>query len=763
LQSQFKSTKGSAAKDSILKRTNPADNIKEYLIILRVNIIPIVLILIGSLVVTIFYVMTAKDIYRASTTLKINRPQGSILSSTLMPEFQEIITDRHILNEIEVLKSYRMRLSVSKILLDSFRVNPDRKLYYYISNPESKNTPTEKDIPTLANRLAGIVSINQKRGLDVITLDAEDPSRYEAALIANAYAKAYLNYILDLSRLELTTIREFLEEEKEKKFKDLAKTELALKEFQQRGGIVFLDDQARNLIDQISDFESQKNFIHLDFVAKQKMNYELENELKEVDPELADYLEGQVNEPYVHELQIKIADLESRRDMEATIPSNERLRDKVISEYNRQIEPLKETLNEKIEILKVGIFSITPDNRRDFVQRIFNTGIEVQALKSKDRSIKRILNGYEREFDKLPAQSIELAKLERNQKSVEKLYLILEEKYQEAIINERSQLGNVNIIDYAIIPSSPSKPNRSMIILAGVIIGLALGVGFSFLRNFLDRTIKNPEEIENKGISVLSWIPTIEELKNLTVPKLSFIVAMRTSTAASESFKALRTRIQYSSLEEKKTILVTSTIPEEGKTTVALNLAGTFAQSDKKVLLLDCDLRKPKVHSIFESERFPGLSDYLFSNVSLEKIIRKTTLDNMFYISSGTIPPNPSELLGSKAMSKFMEEIKPKFDVIIVDSPPFITVTDSEILFRITDGTVLVIQANKTPSDAFFKTCERMMSFDSHNFLGVVLNNFNVSKGYGYYYNYYNYYYIYSSKERKKGIFQRTNNKSTKS
>jgi tyrosine-protein kinase Etk/Wzc len=655
-----------------------------------------------------------------------------------------------------------MRLSVSKILLDSFKVNPNKSLCYYIANPESKHVPDKKDIPRLANSLAGIVSINQKRGLDVIALDVESPSNYEAALIANAYAEAYLNYTLDLSRLELTTIREFLDEEKEKKFSDLAKAESSLKEFQQRGGIVFLDDQAKNLVDQISEFEAQKNFILLELVAKQKANSELKKELKEINPELLSYLEGQVNEPYVKELQLKIADMESRRDVEATIPDNEKLRNKIIEDYNKQIKPLKETLENKVQILKAGVYSITPDNRREIVQRLFDTDIEVQGLRLKDKSVKRILARYENDFDKLPAQSIELAKLERDQKSVEKLYLILEEKYQEAVINERSQLGNVSIIDSAVIPASPSKPNRPMIILAGLIIGLALGVGFSFVRNYLDRTIKNPEEIESKGISVLSWIPTIEELKNLTVPKLSFIVAMKSSTAASESFKALRTRIQYSSIKEKKTILITSTIPEEGKTTIALNLAGTFAQSDKKVLLVDCDLRKPKLHSIFESDRFPGLSDYLFSNVSLDKIIRKTSLENLYYISSGTIPPNPSELLGSNLMKEFIEELKSKYDMIIIDSPPFITVTDAEILFRLTDGTVLVVQANKTPSEAFYKSCEKMLSFNSHNFLGVVLNNFNISKGYGYYYNYYNYYYIYSNRNEKKNILQKINNRKTK-
>lgn len=118
-------------------------------------------------------------------------------------------------------------------------------------------------------------------------------------------------------------------------------------------------------------------------------------------------------------------------------------------------------------------------------------------------------------------------------------------------------------------------------------------------------------------------------------------------------------------------------------------------------MLLDCDLRKPRIHNVFETDRYPGLSDYLFSNASLEEITRKTKLDNLSVITSGTIPPNPSELLASKQMKEFLEKMKGIYDFIVIDSPPYISVTDAEILFRITDGTILVLRAGKTPADAF--------------------------------------------------------------
>ncbi|MBK9228757.1 MAG: polysaccharide biosynthesis tyrosine autokinase [Ignavibacteria bacterium] len=353
----------------------------------------------------------------------------------------------------------------------------------------------------------------------------------------------------------------------------------------------------------------------------------------------------------------------------------------------------------------------------------------------------------------LPDQMGELVKLEREKGSAERLFLMLEQKYQEATINERARVGNASILDLGLDNNAPVAPDRPKIILFGVLAGLGLGLAFAFLRNYLDKSIKSPDELESKGASVLSWIPKIEAVSKNGISAPEFIVGNKANSAASEAFKALRTRIQFSKLEsdQLKTILVTSSIPMEGKTIVACNLAGSFAQAGKKVLILDCDLRKPRVHNVFETDKFPGLSDFLFTNVTIEDITRRTPMDNLYFITSGTIPPNPSELLGSVQMKQFMNKLKESYDIIIVDSPPFITVTDSEILYNITDGTVLVCQANKTPSDAFWKTYDRLSKKYPHHLLGCVLNNFNFKSSYGYYYNYY---YYYSQPESNKKILK---------
>ena len=218
-------------------------------------------------------------------------------------------------------------------------------------------------------------------------------------------------------------------------------------------------------------------------------------------------------------------------------------------------------------------------------------------------------------------------------------------------------------------------------------------------------------------------------------------MAQKPDSIPSEAFRALRTRVQFSKIgkDALKTILITSPAPSEGKTTIAINLAGTFAQSNKKTLIIDSDLRKPRVHTVFKSHRAPGLIDYLFERATLNEIIRPTEIDNLSYIPTGTIPPNPSEMLESIPMQDFLDDMRKKFDIIIMDSAPVIAVTDSEILSRKVDATILVTTAEVTEIDLMEKAVQ-LIKNEHSSFIGVVLNKFSYRPGYGSYYKYYYYY-----------------------
>lgn len=727
------------------------DVLKEYINVLRQNLIPILIILSVSIIYTLIYVNTATNIYRSVTSVKLESPQGNILTATFGPEGNNATNEKYIMVQIAVMKSYDIRDKVAQQLIDSFNVG-NRKYNLLLNKallPDTVALPQD----VLRRELGSFVQIAAVKGLDAISITAEGPIFEELQYITKTYADVYILYNIELSRQDITNVKKFIVDEREKKFKELNDAEASIEDFQKRTGYLSLSSQSSAIVNNLSLYESNIEANQIEMRVREANLAELQKQFDKMDPQMYDFINAQINQSYLSSIQSQVAQLEVQKEIELLNIKDELVRTKTAESFDRKLETLRGKLKEQIEILKSGVNANTPADKKSLSDAIFNQKLAMNDLKLKNSAYKDMVNKTQSELKNLPDQMGELVKLEREKGSAERLFLMLEQKYQEATINERARVGNASILDLGLDNNSPVAPDRPKIILFGVLAGLGLGLAFAFLRNYLDKSIKSPDELESKGASVLSWIPKIEAVSKNGISAPEFIVGNKANSAASEAFKALRTRIQFSKLEsdQLKTILVTSSIPMEGKTIVACNLAGSFAQAGKKVLILDCDLRKPRVHNVFETDKFPGLSDFLFTNVTIEDITRRTPMDNLYFITSGTIPPNPSELLGSVQMKQFMNKLKESYDIIIVDSPPFITVTDSEILYNITDGTVLVCQANKTPSDAFWKTYDRLSKKYPHHLLGCVLNNFNFKSSYGYYYNYY---YYYSQPESNKKILK---------
>lgn len=718
-----------------------SNKIAEYYNLIRINLFPIILIFAISLIVTTIYIRNYRTVYRSVSTLKIDKPQ-SILEKSENIFMQIAMSERVLSNQIEMMKSYYIRDVVARSLLDSLKNVSDMRNYYHLVRRVSENDVVPLTQEELRRKLNAIIKIDVKKNVDAVTISSEGYSANELLLITNTYSEVYVNYSRELNRQDITNVKKFLENEREKKLNDLNNAEFSLQDFQKKVGFIILDEQAKLLIENASRYESERNTAEIDLRINENNLQSLKQETAKYDPNLIQYVEGQVTQPYIQELQKQIAEIEIKRDVELANVTDQRVKDKIISSSNTKVSSLKKNLEDKTEIMRTGLLSQTPEEKQSLSQKVFETSLNSVALKSRINILSGYLNKYELEITKLPAENMELAKLERAMKTNEKLYITLEEKYQEATINERTRFGNASMLEPGFDTVNQIAPNKNLIFLTGTVIGLFLGLSFAFVRNILDKSIKSPEQLESSGASVLSWIPSFKELLDVHSPETDFVVELKPTSSVSEAFKALRTRIQYSKLEDKplKTILVTSTIPVEGKTIVSINLSGSFAQAGKKTLLLDCDLRKPRVHNVFKMERYPGLSDYLFANVELKDIIRKTKIDSLDFVTSGTIPPNPSELLGSVQFKNFLDKLRDSYDIIVIDSPPFISVTDSEILFNITDGTLLVCRANMTPIETFVKTYKRLYKINSHNLLGCVLNNFSFKSSYGYYYNYYYYY-----------------------
>lgn len=715
--------------------------LRDYINLVRLNFVPIFLISLTGFLVALVYALNAPNIYKSTTVLKLSKPQGSILSGSLIPEFQDFGSDRFIANEIEILKSYHLREKVSNSLIDSFKTSTDKKKFALIIDETSSSKTGSlklKTIEDIVGILKSRVSIDQKRGLDILEISVESPSPSEAAIIANSYASAYKEINLTYNRQQLTVIKNFLAQQRDEKLSQLAGVEDAFKNFQEKSGIVQLPEQAKSLIEQSSDFQAKMNAAKVDLTISEKTLNNLKAELNKRDPNLTDYIENLATEPYIRRLQEQIGDQRIQRDR--AIASQSPNAQKLVKDADAKISELRDKLNNQLTVFRAGVLASTPEEIKDLTRKVVDEEIKYQSILASYKKLNEIVGDYDKKMNQLPTTATDQARLEREKSANEKLYLQVEERYQEAIINEQSVPGNALIIDAGLVSNSPAKPNRLLIVIIGTLLGVGMGIGFAFIKDYLDNTVKTPEDIQNKNINILSWIPQIEGIES-GANGSEFIVAKKPDASASEAYRALRTRIKFSKIDKEslKSLLITSPTSQEGKTTTSINLAGSFAQANFKTIILDADLRKPRIHSVFNQKRFPGFTDYFFGQAAFEEIIRKSEMNNLDFITAGTIPPNPAEILGSTQMESFLEKLKSEYDYVILDSPPVIAVTDSEILSSMVDGTILVVSANNTEMELMEKAVQ-LLNHDRSTFLGVILNNFIYRSGYGSYYKYYYYY-----------------------
>jgi len=718
---------------------------KDYINIIRTHLVKVILITLLIFTLSVVYAITAKDIFRATTVLKITPPEGGILESPIMGGLGLAGTqaDRFISNEIETMKNITIREQVAKKIKESFKVVDQKEKFSLILDIRDyfdDNGDSLKSTKSLADLLMKRVDIKQKEGLDFIEVTAESPSPYEAALIVNSYANVYRRFNLMDNRKQVSAIKDFLKIQKEEKYEELLKIEDQYKEYQMKGKALVLDQQATSLIETIAQLEAKKNNLSIGMSVSKKALDQYTAELEKKDLSVSKYLESKAGEPYLEILQQQIAELEANRDFALSSKSKQN-RDAIVEQYNAEIQNLKEKLNKRTEQYRNSILTASPEEIRGLSRQIFEEDVKHKSLSASYDQVVKQLKTYEKRFDKLPKASIGLARLERSRLAAEKIYTQLEEKYQEALLNEQATTGNVLILSTAREPDKPAKPNRKLIVVLGLFVGLVFGVGYAIVANYFDKTVKTPEDIEDMHINLLGWIPQIDEFGSNG--KFSeFFIANNMNTISSDAFKFLRTTMNYSQTEgAAKVLLITSSAPSEGKSVISSNLAGSYAIAKKKTLLIDCDLRKPRVHTIFNKKRVPGLVDYLYGKATYEDITSLTEVKDLSIIPVGTIPQNPTEFLDSSGMKSFLNRVKQEFEVVIIDSPPLTTLADAVILSRLVDETILVASSNVTDSELLQKSVEQLIRIEGSTFKGVVLNRFNLKKSYGsYYYKYASHY-----------------------
>lgn len=336
--------------------------------------------------------------------------------------------------------------------------------------------------------------------------------------------------------------------------------------------------------------------------------------------------------------------------------------------------------------------------------------------------------------------------LKKESDSVQSLYTSMLSRAKETDVSEKISSSGIRIIDSAKPAEIPYKPKKAQDIIIAIIFSLFSGLGLTFLVEYLDSSIRTSDDVTMYiNLPFLGYIPSTEkDLK--TDAQKSLVCFSDPKAKITESFRAVRTSILFASPEDKplKIILITSSTPQEGKSFFTANLSEVFCQVNEQIVLVDIDMRRPKIHKELGIEQTPGLSDFLTGNCGAQNIIKPSIVPNLSVIPSGTIPPNPSELLSSGKIQSLFEELKAKFSRIIVDSPPILSAADTSLLANMADGVILLVKGSSVRMEAVLQAKDKILK-SKGKIIGVVVNNTHPDKEDSYYY-----YHYYSSEEGKK-------------
>jgi capsular exopolysaccharide synthesis family protein len=379
-----------------------------------------------------------------------------------------------------------------------------------------------------------------------------------------------------------------------------------------------------------------------------------------------------------------------------------------------------------------------------------------QTALTKERSMEKFLEEKRADVTRTNNDNILYKSLETEILTKQNLLNTLQGKQEETGVSARLnglQTSNIKIVDSAIVPEAPVSPNIPRNLIVALLLGLMFGIGLAFAADFLDNSIKEPEDMERlTGLPSLGIIPHFSSngtRKNghsspynsvygasggeadpdlAKVSEIELINHLFPKISIAEDYRTVRTAILFSHADNTaRTIAFTSTSPQEGKSATLSNLAISFAQLGDRVLAVDADLRKPRLHKIFQVRNLAGLSGFLTGRATLEDAIQKTAIDNLWILPSGPHPPNPAELLNSRKMKELLGLLKEQFDYVLIDMPPVLAVIDPVIISSMTDSTVLVVRTGKTTRKPVQKTIEELRKAKA-DIIGVIFNDSKARK-----------------------------------
>ncbi len=653
----------------------------------------------GGVALSYFITKRQTPLYKTSCSLVISSQLPSYLGSTIKSNLAETSDEywyeqRYLATQIEIIRSRNIALLAVRRLENA-------EIHELLQQPQfAGREPVEEEIQRAADVIRGMIQVQPVPESRLVNVTAVSANPQMAKKVADAVAEAFIDDNLERRLASTKSASVWLEDQLKSLRRKLDEDEQKLYDFKRKNNIlaVSLESRIQNTTALIL---SRSNTVEA--------------------------LDAQVRE-----LRAKIQQVRRMRTADPTLdPSADFLNKPTISalreRYHAALEKLKEVQVDVMErhedvIRQERILDVV---RRQLLQELSLSESALDAeyqLKSKNlEEARALLKQSQEEALQLAALDIEYSKLTRERNETAKLYELVLARLKETGLVEELKTNNIRLLDAAQLPLAPFKPVLWINLALGLAFGLFLGAGFLFLLYYLDNTIKSQEEAEQVlGVSLLGYIPLLP-FESGDFPNELYIYHHPQSPIA-ESVRAMRTNILFMSPGRTlRTFSLTSASPLEGKTTLSTYLAISMAMSGERTLLVDADMRRPRLHKIFGLKARVGLSSLIVKKSTYEESIQASPVANLDLLPCGPIPPNPSELLQSPNFREVFEELCRRYDRIIFDSPPVGLVTDPAILGQMVDGIMVVMRYGKTTRHLLRNT-RKTLSTVKVNILGGIMN-----------------------------------------